>query len=406
MPGWKDLVGGAASAVGGWAKGGAGASGNQKGDIGQAPGLPGPVKQLLSGVYGSARATFDQQPVRVVVVGPVNSGKSTLVNTLTGRPVALVSPVPGTTRHVQEIGAGPFALVDTPGVDEAHHLEREDQALEAAAASDLVIAVFNASVGITQEAMELYHRLSTLRRPLIVALNKIDLVARRADAVAAAAESTLGCPVIPLSALHGTGMDPLVTAMIAADPRVLNVVSELLPRYRRTAARSRIATASALAAGIAWEPLPLADVIPLTILQAFMVLDIAKIYGYRIGFARARELMGTFGGGLLLREGFHQLVKLVPGPGEALGAAYAAAGTAALGAAAILWFESGQKLTPEEARTAYRKTLADYSATIRALPGRSAQAVKARMQAALNGVPEPPNLASGDREAIIRPEVL
>jgi GTP-binding protein EngB required for normal cell division len=56
---------------------------------------------------------------RLAIVGPVNAGKSTLFNTLLGRDVSPISPVPGTTQELVTDWFGPFVLVDTPGFGEA-----------------------------------------------------------------------------------------------------------------------------------------------------------------------------------------------------------------------------------------------------------------------------------------------
>jgi tRNA modification GTPase len=61
--------------------------------------------------------------VRVVIAGPPNSGKSSLLNLLSGREAAIISPIPGTTRDVLEaptiIGGIPFLLTDTAGLRES-----------------------------------------------------------------------------------------------------------------------------------------------------------------------------------------------------------------------------------------------------------------------------------------------
>src|SRR3954453_23672449 len=50
---------------------------------------------------------------RLAIVGPVNAGKSTLFNTLEGKDIAEVGPIPGTTKVPQQRKVGPFLLIDT-----------------------------------------------------------------------------------------------------------------------------------------------------------------------------------------------------------------------------------------------------------------------------------------------------
>src|SRR5258707_112665 len=68
--------------------------------------------KLQDEVAGEAKA-------RLVIAGPVNSGKSTLFNLLQGQVVSPVSAVPGTTQTTVVEQFGPFTLVDTPGFGEA-----------------------------------------------------------------------------------------------------------------------------------------------------------------------------------------------------------------------------------------------------------------------------------------------
>jgi tRNA modification GTPase len=82
----------------------------------------------------------------VAIAGPPNVGKSTLLNRLAGRDVAIVSAIPGTTRDAIEVALDlkgvPVVLVDTAGVRETRdpiELEGVKRALARAAAADLVL---------------------------------------------------------------------------------------------------------------------------------------------------------------------------------------------------------------------------------------------------------------------------
>jgi uncharacterized protein (DUF697 family) len=96
---------------------------------------------------------------------------------------------------------------------------------------------------------------------------------------------------------------------------------------------------------IALAPIPLVDFIPLVLTQSAMVITIARIYNFKITFVRAKELVITFGIGFMARTLFQELSKLGGVPGWMLSAAIAASTTIAMGYAATVWFEKGEKVT-------------------------------------------------------------
>ena len=85
-------------------------------------------------------------------------------------------------------------------------------------------------------------------------------------------------------------------------------------------------------------------------IQSGLVLSIARIYGFKITLARAKELIATFGIGLIARPIFQQVSKLGGVPGWVLSAAIAAATTVAIGDAAMVWFARGERPTQETLR--------------------------------------------------------
>lgn len=163
--------------------------------------------------------------VRLVIAGPPNAGKSSLLNVLAGREAAITSEIAGTTRDIVEaptaIGGTPFLLVDTAGLRdsddriEAIGVERTRQSLGAA---DLVLWL-----GSPEECPD------------------------RSRSILVHAKADLGPPHpesdVATSALTGTGVDDLVALIVRRGRR-------LLPREGEVAinARHRTAIAEALAA--------------------------------------------------------------------------------------------------------------------------------------------------------------
>ena len=292
---------------------------------------------------------------RVAIVGPANVGKSTLYNQLIRQKSdqAQVSPVPGTTRVNQVADAGIFAVIDTPGADAVGQVgeEEREEALSAAQDADFLVIMFDAIQGIKETEFKLYHQLVALKKPYLVVLNKIDLVpGKHQTAVIEKAANNLEInksKVIPISAKRANNISKVLMGIVIADPELLIPMAQALPQYRWNLAWRVIVTSSTISGVIALIPLPLIDFIPLIANQSTMILTLARIHNYKITIRRVRELIATFGIGLLARSLFQQLSKLGGVPGWLLSSAIAASTTVALGYAASVWFEKGEKISQE-----------------------------------------------------------
>ncbi|MDQ6694035.1 MAG: 50S ribosome-binding GTPase [Chloroflexota bacterium] len=295
---------------------------------------------------------------RLAIVGPVNSGKSTLFNLLEGKDFSPAGPIPGTTREAIIRPLGPFVLVDTPGFGEIGGVDRANLAARSAAEADCIVLLLDAGAGLRQGDADLLHYLQSLRRPVVVALNKIDLLGNRADETVADAAARLGVPVIPLSAKKGTNVaEKLVPALVDALPALAVALGRELPPLRRSASQRVVRQAAVLNTAIGAEPIPLIDIPVLLTTQARMVLRIAAIYGEPLTARHAKELIGTIAGGLAFRYLAQQGAKLVPSGGWAVAAGIAALGTFGIGQVAIEYFESGKRLTRTQMRDMYKHIL-------------------------------------------------
>ncbi len=288
----------------------------------------------------------------VAIVGPVNSGKSTLYNRLVQSKAekTIVSAVPGTTRIAVEGDAGIFDVIDTPGADAigAVGQEEKEKALNAARKADFLIVLFDATHGIRNAQRELFTDLVQLGNPLVVGLNKIDLIRKEKKEVKEKTCNALALDkeqIIALSAKKGEGIEDLLMAVAKSEPSIVAALGSALPEYRRRLTQDVILKAISTAAAIGATPLPIVDFIPLTAIQCAMVVGIARIYDYQITFNRAKELAATFGFAMLGRTIFYEISKLGGPPGWAVAAAVAAGTTAAMGYAAEVWFERGEKLS-------------------------------------------------------------
>jgi GTP-binding protein len=159
----------------------------------------------------------------VVVAGRPNVGKSTLVNRIVGRRVAIVERNPGVTRDRLELDcdwAGKaFRLVDTGGlVEGGDSLDDKvsEQAMRAMYAADIVLFVLDAATGVTGEDAVAAGLLRKLRDKVLVVANKVDNEGREAEAWELASLG-LGIPLM-ISALHGRGVGDMLDELVGRLP--------------------------------------------------------------------------------------------------------------------------------------------------------------------------------------------
>lgn len=151
----------------------------------------------------------------VVFVGQPNGGKSTLFNTLAG-PKAETSNFPGTSvKHTHSrvaVGGRALDIVDLPGTYSLCPTDPAEQVALGhlfAERPDLVVNVIDAST--LSRGLELTLELVELGRPMVVALNMIDVAERKGIEVdAARLERLLGVPVVPTMAAYGRGVRELM----------------------------------------------------------------------------------------------------------------------------------------------------------------------------------------------------
>ncbi|HEY7072236.1 MAG TPA: ribosome biogenesis GTPase Der [Acidimicrobiales bacterium] len=173
----------------------------------------------------------DDDTVAVAIVGRPNVGKSTLFNRLTGDERAVVHDMPGTTRDtidtVVETDLGPLRLVDTAGmrrrskIDEGTEYYSLVRALQAVDDADVALLVIDATEGVTGQDQRLAERIDAAGSPIVVMLNKWDLLDAEARAdlrwqVSEKLRFVGDAPVLPVSALSGKGVHKLFPALEAS----------------------------------------------------------------------------------------------------------------------------------------------------------------------------------------------
>lgn len=268
---------------------------------------------------------IENNEIHIAVMGRVSVGKSSLLNAMLGSRVFSTSPLHGETRKVdrsawQSYDSGGVFLIDTPGLDEADGLQREQLAIEAAAQADLILFVVDGDLTQSElDSMKILHRQSSI---ILLVLNKIDRYSpdERQQLLQSLATHTAGIisdenilsssaapPVQSIITVDKTGIEsktlrepePDVSALttrlwqiIEQDGRslaalnaslfaahVTDKVSAKILQTRRGLAEKVIHYYSiAKGIGVAANPIPLADLAAAAALDSALVYHLSRVY--------------------------------------------------------------------------------------------------------------------------------
>lgn len=198
--------------------------------------------------------TRPERPLRLAIVGRPNVGKSSLGNRLMSEDRLIVSDVPGTTRDAVEIdctyrfrrgGEWSFQLIDTAGIRHGQKISSPVEffsrvrSLDAMQEADVVFLVLDAMDGITKQDKAIAGEALERRRPMIVIVNKWDLVLQQfnrgevlgyeseseyrktyAESIAERLFFTPGSPVVFISALTGHSIERMLHAAQMLESRL------------------------------------------------------------------------------------------------------------------------------------------------------------------------------------------
>ena len=175
----------------------------------------------------------------VAIVGRPNVGKSTLFNRLVQRREAIVDSVSGVTRDrhygKSDWNGKEFSVIDTGGYivgsDDIFEGEIRKQVQLAIEESDIIVFVVDVEDGITPMDAEVAKILRKVKKPIFIAVNKVDNAMRVADAVEF---YNLGLgDYHTISSINGSGTGDILDAIVAKmpEPEAVDLEKEELPRF-------------------------------------------------------------------------------------------------------------------------------------------------------------------------------
>ena len=161
----------------------------------------------------------------VTIAGRTNAGKSSLLNAMVGEKIASVSSKPQTTRTritgIRNIDDVQLVFFDTPGLHKPVNKLSEhmlNTVKESVSDIDAVIFVQDCTKKITEQELTLLKSLNVSKMPVILVLNKIDLLKNMDELAPVIAELTAKCDfkaVIPVSVTENNGVDIVLDELIA-----------------------------------------------------------------------------------------------------------------------------------------------------------------------------------------------
>lgn len=200
-------------------------------------------ERIIQGDIPDEDAEAEKEPAElsIAIVGRPNAGKSSLFNKILEREVSLVSEVPGTTRDTVDTTFQYFnkavRIVDTAGLRRPTHLRGEKNRVEFFSAArtrravknaDIVVHVIDAEAGITDLDKRISMMIIQSRKPVIIAVNKWDLIPDKTDKTMAEYQDRLEFlfphaarfPVVFLSALTGQRVKNVVDLALELQAKI------------------------------------------------------------------------------------------------------------------------------------------------------------------------------------------
>ncbi|MBQ1469331.1 MAG: [Schwartzia sp.] len=179
----------------------------------------------------SLQDTPRAERLHIGLYGARNSGKSSLINALTGQKTALVSDVAGTTtdpvyKAMELFGVGPVVFIDTAGYDDEGELgtQRVEKTKEAARRTDIALLLISNEAEI-EKAAEWKKRFSEAKTPVLLILSQCDTKEDGGRALAKKIKAVVGELPLCVSAENGEGIEAIRKMILEKLPEDYEAVS-------------------------------------------------------------------------------------------------------------------------------------------------------------------------------------
>ncbi len=305
------------------------------------PKIPATVKNQLQEQYQQVQRLIEKlenDQIHIVTFGKVSTGKSSLLNAISGKPHFKVSPLHGETKHTNHLDwptyeAQSVVLIDTPGTDEFNGEEREAMAQQAAKQADIILFVIDGDLSESQrQQLEI---IAQPNKPIIIVLNKADLYThdeiKRIKQSITEKTQNITTQIVAVSAdprprtviiqypdgteqektetppAHITELKQLIWELLELEGKTLTAlnaslfagevsqdIAKKVIEVRKSASQKIIRTYSmAKGIGVAFNPIPVADLLFAAGLDVAMIRQLSKLYGLPLGKVEATKLTTT-----------------------------------------------------------------------------------------------------------------
>jgi hydrogenase maturation GTPase HydF len=164
--------------------------------------------------------------IHLALFGKRNAGKSSVINALTGQETAIVSEVKGTTtdpvfKSMEILPIGPCVIIDTAGFDDVGELGelRIKKTMEVLDKTDVALLIVDIKAGISEEDRLIIAKFKDKKKPIIVALNKLDTLENDdLKEMTTGLQEELNTAVVAVSAHTRQGIKELKNAIISVIP--------------------------------------------------------------------------------------------------------------------------------------------------------------------------------------------